>query len=69
MLHITDDVSLGATIKPVSIKASVDYDLLQSLILMAEFDRVEKLEDLTDEILSTWLENMDTTRKLEFFKQ
>lgn len=43
--------------------------MLQSLIMMGEFDRLEKLENLTREILSKWIRNTDTTKKIELTKE
>ena len=51
----------GRVSHPVSIKNSIDLDLLQSLIDLGEFPNINKLEDLADAVISSWLKLQNDT--------
>lgn len=56
MLHLQDAQTGGSWITPISIKSSVDPDLLLSHIEFGEFEKVTDVQDLTDDCLKEWLE-------------
>lgn len=47
----------GSMFTPASIIASIDFELLTSLIEMQIFDQVTEISDLCDEVLLTWLKD------------
>ena len=56
MLAIHDAQATGADIKPISLKASIDTDILESAIFLCDFgDDVDDIAQLTEEHISAWL--------------
>ena len=54
--RVQEAQSQGSAFKPVKIVASVDFDLLTSLIELDTFEKVTKIDDLSDEVLLAWLQ-------------
>lgn len=63
LLRIQDVQASGSTISPVSLKASIDPDLLTSMIEFGEFDNVETIEQLSETNIQSWL---DTQSEVSF---
>lgn len=55
LLRIQDVQTSGSTINPVSLKASIDPDLLMSMIEFEEFEGVTELSGLTEGMIKSWL--------------
>ena len=55
LLCIADAQAIGSTIQPISLKASIDRDLLLSLVEFGEFAEVTSLANLTEDNLKAWL--------------
>lgn len=56
LLRLEDIKASGASVQPVSLKTSIDPDLLLSLVEFGEFNDTEKLEDLTEGKIQSWLD-------------
>ena len=61
LLRIADATASGATVSPISIKSSIEPDLLLSLVEFGEFDGVTAVHGLTEDILEAWLQDKDAT--------
>lgn len=59
LLRIKDAQDSGSSITPVSLRSSVDRDLLESLISFGHFEGVERFGDLTDELIQNFLDQKD----------
>lgn len=59
ILRLEDAQASGSSVQPVSLKASVDPDLLLSMVEFGEFDNVTSLTELTDDNLRQWLDDKD----------
>lgn len=43
----------------VTVKASVDFDILSSLIILDAFPNIQSIEQLPDDVLWRWLKEQD----------
>ena len=59
LLRILDVNSSGGSLQPVSIKSSIDPDLLLSLVEFGEFDNITTVSSLSEDTLKSWLEQKD----------
>ena len=60
LLRLDDARNSGSAVAPVSIKASINPDILIELIDFDEFPGVDSIDKLNDEILEEWLKSKDT---------
>ena len=60
LLHINDAQATGSSISAISLKSSLDPDLLLSLVEFDEFDGVISVNELSEEALKNWLDDKET---------
>lgn len=56
LLRIQDVQASGSNINPVSLKASIDPDLLMSMIEFGEFENVDSISDLSEDTIKAWMD-------------
>lgn len=59
LLRIAESQSAGSTITLISLRSSIDRDLLESLLSSKTFKYIDNFDDLTDSVLDTWLTERD----------
>ena len=55
---VEDHRTAGLDVKAISLKSSIDADLLASMVGESQFDGVEQVEELTDEHVRQWMKAM-----------
>ena len=57
--HIDDAEANGAVIHPVSLKSSIDRELLLNLVRYQHIPKVSHVKDVTDKAFEQWLQTKD----------